>query len=329
MGGLLGNQGSLWDFTELGAFSPPPQLTSPEGYSGNGLRASVFLPPPSYQEHLGDNDPLSTPTFVSGTPAREDSDQQLPTTPLFDDAMLSSRRRTPDNTPTQTQRRSHSSSSQRPQQPPFCFPVPPQEQKRQPQESHHTPRDTSTTTDAHNPKDKDNVNDNEIWLGPLHLAASKGHDRIVQMLLKHRQPVDSPDSNGQTALMHAVQGGFEDVVRCLLDAGAAVDSVDKRGRTALHWAVMKRRRRLLARLLEYGNVNSSGNTEGEDERRRMVSVDVYDDEGQTPLHRAIHSGFEAGVEVLLEFGADMACRARAPGMIGEKMGRGMDRECGD
>ncbi len=61
------------------------------------------------------------------------------------------------------------------------------------------------------------------WLGPLHLAASRGHDRIVRMLLKRHRSVNEPDSDGLTALMHAVQGGFENVTRSLLDAGAAVD----------------------------------------------------------------------------------------------------------
>jgi len=48
----------------------------------------------------------------------------------------------------------------------------------------------------------------------------------------------------------------------------------------------------------------------EEDQQRVVGVDVYDDEGMTALHRAIDLGFEEGVEVLLEFGASLACRAR-------------------
>ncbi|KAL2016550.1 hypothetical protein VTK56DRAFT_3407 [Thermocarpiscus australiensis] len=138
------------------------------------------------------------------------------------------------------------------------------------------------------------------WLGPLHLAAAKGNDRIVRILLKHRSPdcsVNEPDSDGLTALMHAVQGGFEDVVRSLLDAGAAVDDTDKRKRTALHWAVLTRREALLRQLLEHGVVAGA-------------NLDVYDTEGKTPLHSAIAVGFEAGVQVLLEFGVNTRCRAQ-------------------
>ncbi|KAM7191815.1 Ankyrin repeat-containing domain protein [Rhypophila sp. PSN 637] len=137
------------------------------------------------------------------------------------------------------------------------------------------------------------------------------------MLLQrhHLQPlINEPDSNGQTALMHAVQGGFEDVVLTLLDAGATVGSVrDKHGQTALHCAVLKRRRTILRYLLDKGNQNKRNDNgqDGESDRRTVMDVDVYDYEGLTPLHRAIDSGFEAGVELLLEFGANLASRIRA------------------
>ena len=158
---------------------------------------------------------------------------------------------------------------------------------------------------------------NNHWLPPLHLAAYKGHGRIVRMLLQHHHPINDPDSHGQTALMHAVQGGFDDIVRSLLDSGATVDRVDERGRTALHWAVLGRRGLLLRGLLEKLKGSLEGGEGGDDldggeeeDQQRVVGVDVYDDEGMTALHKAIYSGFEEGVGVLLEFGASLACRAR-------------------
>jgi ankyrin repeat protein len=122
----------------------------------------------------------------------------------------------------------------------------------------------------------------------------------VRILLEHRTAdcsIDEPDSDGLTALMHAVQGGYEDVARSLLVAGAAVDAADKQKRTALHWAVLMRREALLRQLLEHA-VAAGAN------------LDVYDAEGRTPLHSAIEVGFETGVQVLLEFGVNTRCRAQ-------------------
>ena len=328
MGGLLGDQGAVWDFTDLSALSPPPLTSSEGGYpGGEGLMTpsislagpavddvlpdsmaastarSVFTPPapPSYQDSFDNNNPLlMTPVLGSSSSSsnldrrgsQQQQQQQQPVVAmmaLFDD--IDARRRTSrrrpsnnnnnnnnnNNTPRAQNTNKHLASQQRPQP-----------------SSPFSTRQKSSPLGADPDPDPD---PDEDWLGPLHLAASKGHDRIVRMLLhQHHQPVNDPDSQGQTALMHAVQGGFEDVVRSLLDAGATVDGVaDRRGRTALHWAVLKRRKTLLRHLLQ----NGSG-----------MNVDGYDDEGQTPLHRAIDDGFEAGVEVLLEFGANLTCRTK-------------------
>lgn len=138
------------------------------------------------------------------------------------------------------------------------------------------------------------------WLGPLHLAAAKGHDRIVRVLLKRQSPdcqINGPDSDGMTALMHAIKAGFDDVAQSLLDAGAGVDQADNQGRTALHWAVLRRRETLLRQLLEHGVIMGA-------------DLNVYNNEGQTPLHSAIDGGFELGVQMLLEFGGDLKCRAQ-------------------
>jgi ankyrin repeat protein len=98
--------------------------------------------------------------------------------------------------------------------------------------------------------------------------------------------------------MHATIGGFQDAASSLLARGARVGATDSQNRTALHWAVVHRREALLRLLLEH--------CAGGDERG---VVDGYDADGKTPLHAAIEAGFEAGVQVLLEFGADVKSRA--------------------
>ena len=101
--------------------------------------------------------------------------------------------------------------------------------------------------------------------------------------------------------MHATIGGFDDVASSLLARGARVGATDsQQRRSALHWAVVHRREALLRLLLEH----CAGG--GGDERG---AVDGYDADGKTPLHAAIEAGFEPGVQVLLEFGADVKSRA--------------------
>lgn len=95
------------------------------------------------------------------------------------------------------------------------------------------------------------------WLTPLHSAATRGHDRIVRLLLQHRPEADFcnvRDSDGATPLAHAITRGYRDVVISLLAGGACLRdmAVGVNGRcSALHWAVLKRREMCLKILLEH------------------------------------------------------------------------------
>ncbi|KAK4155389.1 ankyrin repeat-containing domain protein [Chaetomidium leptoderma] len=139
------------------------------------------------------------------------------------------------------------------------------------------------------------------WLRPLHMAAVKGHDRIVRMLLGHTADANEPDGHGRTPVMHAVAGGFEDVLQTLLACGARVADADREGRSALYWAVAHRRESLLRLLLDHCRSSQS--------RTLTLVLDQPDASGKTPLHLAIDMGFEAGVMLLLENGADPSSRA--------------------
>lgn len=107
------------------------------------------------------------------------------------------------------------------------------------------------------------------------------------------------DSDGLTPLMHASAGGHAEAAELLLAHGAHLGGVDGRRRSALHWAVKARREAVLRLLLRYAEAANDPSV-----------IDGYDDAGRTPLHVAIDSGFEAGVPLLLEFGANMHSRAR-------------------
>lgn len=135
------------------------------------------------------------------------------------------------------------------------------------------------------------------WQSPLHIAAQKGHDRIVGVLLQRRADCNEKDSEGLTPLTHAIIGGWDDVVTCLVGHGARIGDVDNQRRTALHWAVLQRRERLLKILLKHCEGDS-------------MLIDAYDNTGMTPLHTAVDIGFEIGVDVLLHYGANVSSRAR-------------------
>ncbi|RFU27507.1 hypothetical protein B7463_g8824, partial [Scytalidium lignicola] len=145
---------------------------------------------------------------------------------------------------------------------------------------------------------------NTGWASSLHIAAQKGHDRIVRVLLQHSTEsiVNVPNSEGRTPLICATIGGHKDVVALLLANGALLSCVDHFHRSAIHWAVVHRRDSLLKLLLSHG--------QGEKQTPARTVIDGYDLSGQTPLHLAIDEDFEDGVRLLLEYGANMNLVAR-------------------
>lgn len=134
-------------------------------------------------------------------------------------------------------------------------------------------------------------------LSALHIAAQKGHHGIMRVLLQQDIDCDEIDSDGLTSLIHATIGGHEDVVTLLLMHGARIDKVDRQGRSVLHFAVTYRREAILKILLDYC-VGDQG------------FIDAYDGGGRTPLHIAVDTGFEEGVQALLQRGASVHCKTK-------------------
>ncbi|KAI1361223.1 ankyrin repeat-containing domain protein [Xylaria arbuscula] len=73
---------------------------------------------------------------------------------------------------------------------------------------------------------------------PLHIAARKGHDAIVKLLVRHGVATDRYDTDLRTPLSYASEGGHLEIVKTLLTSHkfARVDGVDRYGRTALSHA---------------------------------------------------------------------------------------------
>ncbi|KAL1565951.1 ankyrin repeat-containing protein ITN1-like [Salvia divinorum] len=117
---------------------------------------------------------------------------------------------------------------------------------------------------------------NRSGFDPLHIAASRGHHDIVQLLLDHdpeltrqghadivkallemdRHLARKTDKKGQTALHMAVKGVSSAVVRLLLQADPAIVMLpDKFGNIALHIATRKKRAEIVIELLRLRDTN--------------------------------------------------------------------------
>uniref|UniRef100_A0A8D0CQ79 Ankyrin repeat domain 52 n=1 Tax=Sander lucioperca TaxID=283035 RepID=A0A8D0CQ79_SANLU len=157
----------------------------------------------------------------------------------------------------------------------------------------------------------------------LHAAAAEGQMDCLLLLVNGEQSadiIDSPDTQGQTALMLAALGRHTDCVHILLEKGAKADAADKKGFTALHRAAMLGSEDCVSALLEHGASalcrDSQGRTplhlvasRGHTELLRTLLKaamkadpldSILDYRGYTPAHWAAHHGREGCLHILLE-----------------------------
>jgi hypothetical protein len=92
---------------------------------------------------------------------------------------------------------------------------------------------------------------------PLSLAAEKGYEAVVQLILEtSRANVDSPDTFNRTPLSLAAERGYEGVVKLLLETGRAdVNSFNSIRRTPQHLAAYGGHEGVVKLLLETGRAN--------------------------------------------------------------------------
>ncbi|EHK18518.1 uncharacterized protein TRIVIDRAFT_225823 [Trichoderma virens Gv29-8] len=122
---------------------------------------------------------------------------------------------------------------------------------------------------------------------PLHCAACHGQEAVVQMLLDRGADIEAVSTHGYTPLHHAALYGYEEIARLLLDRGADIEAVSTDGYTSLHFVAQHGHEEIAQLLLDRG-----------------ADIEAVSTHGRTPLYYAAEHGREAVVQMLLNRGAN-------------------------
>ncbi|XP_058134543.1 ankyrin repeat and SOCS box protein 3 isoform X3 [Dasypus novemcinctus] len=127
----------------------------------------------------------------------------------------------------------------------------------------------------------------------LHLAASQGHWKIIQILLEAGADPNTTTLEETTPLFLAVENGQIDVLRLLLQHGANVNgSHSMCGWNTLHQASFQENAEIIKLLLKKG-----------------ANKECQDDFGITPLFVAAQYGKLESLRILISSGANVNCQA--------------------
>ncbi len=125
----------------------------------------------------------------------------------------------------------------------------------------------------------------------LHVAATKGHEAIVGILIGNGAKVDAQEKTGLTPLMSASEQGHVVPAILLIDKGADPNMQDYAGNSPLLLAVANNHLDLARILIDKGS-----------------DVDLADAEFTTPLMLAAQYGYRDMVELLVKAGANPKLR---------------------
>jgi len=135
---------------------------------------------------------------------------------------------------------------------------------------------------------RSNIRDYQLST-PLHLAASRGHCAVMELLLQcHDVDVEAVDQGQQTALWVAADRGHLKAVEILLKKGARINVRANEQMTPLHTAARQGDKDMIDLLL-----------------RHKAHIEARDSNSMTALHHACESGQENVVDFLLNRGANI------------------------
>ena len=159
----------------------------------------------------------------------------------------------------------------------------------QKQELHDSCRSGDLQTVTELIKNKVNINQfDENKLTPLHLAVSKGHAEIVQLLLENRADINiKSGEKGLTPLIYGAIHGKLKIMNILIDFGADMKLTTDSGRNALHYAAGNGHDEIVEFLIENG-----------------ITIDALDYQSSSPLHLAAVFGKPSTVQNLISKGAN-------------------------
>ncbi|XP_059055068.1 transient receptor potential cation channel subfamily A member 1 [Achroia grisella] len=141
---------------------------------------------------------------------------------------------------------------------------------------------------------------NEKTQAPIHLASELNKVAVLEVFAKYKSQfnVDLGGEHGRTALHFAAIHDHDLCARILInDLGSVWNRPCNNGYYPIHEAAKNASSRTMEVFLQWGE--SKGCT-----REQMISL--YDNEGNVPLHSAVHSGDIKAVELCLSSGAKIS-----------------------
>lgn len=115
---------------------------------------------------------------------------------------------------------------------------------------------------------------------------------LFKNLIANGCNINSQGKYGNTPLNYAVISGRIKFVDCLIKANCDANIANHFGNTAIYW------------LIDYYNIYEDTNIP-----RDLISlgadIDIQDDKGDTPLHKAAFSGVESAVRFLRDHGCNI------------------------